>query len=184
VSLPLGRPVLKALVLTLALAVAASIATPAVAGGALGTSGDIVATEGSARAAPGARSGAGYLVLTNNGDEGDRLLAAESPAAERVELHTHHLEDGIARMVEIEDIPLPPGQSVALAQGGDHLMFMGLTEAWDPEAGVSVRLVFERAGALEVMLPVAAGPPSGLGHGHGHGGDGPHHGQEPGGHGH
>jgi periplasmic copper chaperone A len=182
VSLPLGRQVLKALVLALALAVAASIATPSVAGEALGTAGDIVATEGSARAAPGARSGAGYLVLTNNGVEGDRLLAAESAAAERVELHTNRLEGGIARMVAIEDIPLPPGESVALAQGGDHLMFMGLTAAWDPEAGVPVRLVLERAGALEVTLPVAAGPASG--HGHGPGSDGPPHGQQPGGHGH
>jgi periplasmic copper chaperone A len=176
---------LKALALALALAAAAGV--PVVAEEVLGTSGDIVATDGSARAAPGARSGAGYLVLTNKGGEGDRLLAAESPAAERVELHTHRLDDGIARMVEVEDIPLPPGESVALAQGGDHLMFMGLTEAWDPERGIPVRLVFERAEALEITLSVAAGPAAASAHGHppaaGHG-DLPASGAAPGGHGH
>ena len=173
---------MKALVLAFAVAVAA----PAAAEDVLGAAGDIVATDGTARAAPGARSGAGYLVLTNRGAAEDRLLAAESPAAQRVELHTHRLEDGIARMVEVEDIALPPGESVALAQGGDHLMFMGLTEAWDPETGIPVRLIFDRSGPLDVVLPVAAGPAHGHGHshGHGHGGDHSHHDDHPGDHGH
>jgi periplasmic copper chaperone A len=172
---------LKALVFALALAVAA----PAPAGNILGVTADIVVSQGSARAAPGARSGAGYLVLTNRGEAEDRLVAADSPAAQRVEFHTHRLENGIARMVEVEDFPLPPGDSVALAQGGDHLMFMGLTEAWDPGTGVPVRLVFERAGPLEVVLPVAAGPAHGHGRENGHRhGDHRDHADNPPGHGH
>jgi hypothetical protein len=64
---------------------------------------------------------------------------------------------------------------------------MGLTEAWDPERGIPVRLVFERAEALEITLPVAAGPAAASAHGHppaaGHG-DLPASGAAPGGHGH
>jgi periplasmic copper chaperone A len=168
---------LKAVILALAV----GLASPAAAAQILGETGYIVVTDGIARAAPGARSGAGYIILTNRGDVEDRLVAAESPAAERVELHTHLLEDGIARMLEVEDgFPLPPGESVALAQGGEHLMFLGLTDAWDAESGIAVRLVFERAEPLEITLPVSDAPA----HGHGHS-DGDHHvGDHPRGHGH
>ncbi len=124
--------------------------------------------DGSAHAAgPAARAGAGYVTLTNTGDVDDRLVSATSPAAERVELHEHLLEDGIARMTEIEGgIPVPAGETVTLEQGGMHIMFLGLTDAWGPDE-VAVTLVFEQAGEIEVVLPVAAAPS------HGH--DGDHH---------
>ena len=45
-----------------------------------------------ARASAGAaRTGAAYLRIVNSGAEADRLLDASSPAAERVELHTHRM---------------------------------------------------------------------------------------------
>jgi periplasmic copper chaperone A len=60
-------------------------------------------------------------------------------------------------MVQVEDgIPVPAGETVVLAQGGLHVMFMGLTEAWSEGDGVPVTLVFERAGSVEVTLPRVA----------------------------
>ncbi len=143
------------------------LAPPAVAE-TLAEAGGLVIADGSARAAgAAARSGAAYLTLSNTGETDDRLVAATSPAAERVELHDHVVDDGIARMVEIESgIPLPAGETVSLEQGGMHIMFLGLTDAWGGD-GVPVTLVFEQAGEVEVTLPLAAAPSAA------HGGD--HH---------
>lgn len=134
----------------------------------------LIVADGFVRAAGAmARSGAGYFTLTNTGPAAERLLAAESPAAARVELHTHELDAaGVARMVELADgIEIPPGETVALAPGGLHVMFMGLTEAWDPEEGVPLTLSFETAGPVEIVLPAgepAAAPDAPHDHGHSH----------------
>jgi periplasmic copper chaperone A len=103
-----------------------------------------------------ARTGAGYFTITNTGSD-DRLIAAESPAAQRVELHTHVLEDGIARMVALEDgVEVPAGATVAFEPGGMHVMFMGLRDPWGVEGGVVVTLIFERVGEVPVTLAVDA----------------------------
>jgi periplasmic copper chaperone A len=147
---------------------AALLAAPAAAE-VLARAGDLVVADGTVRSAgPMARSGAGYFTVTNEGSADDRLIEARSEAGQRVELHRTTLENGVARMGAIEDgIAIPAGETVALEQGGDHLMFMGLTEAWDEDAGVPVTLVFERAGEVELVLPVTAGPAGAHG---GHGG--------------
>jgi copper(I)-binding protein len=151
----------------------------------LAEAGDLLIADGMARAAGAmARSGAGYFTVTNAGDAPDRLLSAESPAAVRVELHAHELDAaGVARMVELADgIAIPPGETVVLEPGGLHVMFLGLTEAWDIDAGIPLTLVFESAGPVEVSLPAGGPARHDQGHAHDHGED--HgHGHEHG-HGH
>ena len=106
-------------------------------------------------AMPDAPTGAAFMLITNRGDAPDRLVAAEGDAAARIELHTHVLENGVARMVELEDgIELPPGETVALARGGLHVMLMGLTGPLEDGAEVPLTLVFEKAGPVAVVLPV------------------------------
>ena len=49
------------------------------------------------------------MELHNAGETADRLIAAESPVAELVQLHTHIEDNGVMRMRQIEDgIPLAP----------------------------------------------------------------------------
>jgi periplasmic copper chaperone A len=118
-----------------------------------------------------ARSGAGYMRITNSNAADDRLVAVRSDAAQRVELHTHVLQDGVARMVKLEEgIALPAGTTVVLERGGLHVMFMGLTGSWTEAQPVEAVLVFETAGEIPVALPVAAEvpmPPAGTHGGHG-----------------
>ena len=38
---------------------------------------------------PMAKAGAAFMVIQNSGADSDRLISATSPAAARVELHTH-----------------------------------------------------------------------------------------------
>ena len=102
------------------------------------------------------RAGAAFMTITNTGDTGDRLVAVESDAAVRVELHTH-LEDanGVMRMIEVEDgFEVPAGGSLHLKRGAEHVMFMGLNAPFEPGGSVPVKLVFESGVELSIEIPV------------------------------
>lgn len=103
-----------------------------------------------------AHAGAAFMMIKNMGDEDDRLIAATSDVAKKVELHTHIEGDGgIMRMVEVEEgFAVPAGGMHALARGGDHVMFMGLTRAMNQGDMVTVTLTFEKAGDVVVEIPV------------------------------
>ena len=116
----------------------------------------ITVTDAYARFMPGAMAGAAFMQIENHGDAPDRLLEVASDIAERVELHTHKAgSDGVMQMLHVpEGFEIPAGGSHALARGGDHVMFMGLTERPAEGAVVSVVLTFERAGEMTVEIPV------------------------------
>lgn len=103
-----------------------------------------------------AKAGAAFMVITNTGDSDDRLIAATSDAAMRVELHTHKdMGDGVMKMIEVEEgFAIPAGGEHALARGGDHVMFMGLTAPFEDGKMLSVTLEFEKAGTMTVEIPV------------------------------
>lgn len=138
---------------------------------------EITVSDPYARAAsPAARSGAAFMAITNTGDAPDRLVAATSDIARRVELHTHVEEgDGVMRMVHVEEgFEIAPGETILLQRGGRHVMFMGLTRPMAQGDSVAVTLTFENAGdvVLEVpvdleRMPAGAGD---MGHGMRHGG--------------
>lgn len=120
-------------------------------------------------------SGAAFMVLRNTGTTDDRLIAATSPVAERVELHTHISDDqGVMRMVEVEEgFAVPAGGDHALARGGDHVMFLGITTPFEDGTTVPVTLTFERSGDIVVDVPVDLRR---MPTGHGAHGQGPRHG--------
>jgi periplasmic copper chaperone A len=142
------------------LALAAGVALPSAVSAqhapVLAEAGSISIADGYAiSAGPTARSGAAFMAITNAGDTVDRLVAARTPAAERVELHTHIMSDGVAQMREVEGgIPLPPGETVMLERGGLHVMLMGLTGPLEDGAPVDLTLVFETAGEVSLTVPV------------------------------
>ncbi|MBO6676882.1 MAG: copper chaperone PCu(A)C [Rhizobiales bacterium] len=104
---------------------------------------------------PNARNAGGFLTIMNMGDSDDRLVAAFSPAAERVELHTMTMDGDVMRMRELEDgIALPAGEMVELAPGGLHVMFIGLTGPFVAGETVAVTLTFESGASQDLTLPV------------------------------
>ncbi|MBW8269654.1 copper chaperone PCu(A)C [Caldovatus aquaticus] len=135
------------------------------------------------RAAPQGGTGAGFLVLRNRGATPDRIVAASSPLARAVELHTHIREGDVLRMRPVPAIELPPGAEVRLAPGGLHLMLIGLQRPLREGDRVPVTLTLERGGTLTVELevlaagargPAASAPGGGHGAPGGHGGVRPH----------
>ncbi|MEM9968883.1 MAG: copper chaperone PCu(A)C [Pseudomonadota bacterium] len=119
--------------------------------------GDIMVKDPYARSStPSSVTGAAFFTLMNHGSEDDRLIAASSDVASRVEIHTHKEdEQGVMRMMELDGgIPLAAGAMHQLKRGGDHLMFMGLSEPLTQGQEIAVTLRFENAGEVEVMIPV------------------------------
>lgn len=110
------------------------------------------------RTPPGGRDvTAGYLTL-RAGTEDDQLVAASSPIATRVEIHTMEDDGEVMRMRQVEAIDLPAGTDVSLAPGGDHLMFFGVdTAALGGEAEVT--LEFASGATATVRLPLSASAP-------------------------
>jgi periplasmic copper chaperone A len=105
------------------------------------------------RAAGANATGAGFMTIRNAG-AADRLVAARSPAARTVELHTHIRDGDVMRMRPVAAIDVPSGQPVTLAPGGVHLMLIGLVSPTRPGDRVPVTLTFESAGEVMVHLVV------------------------------
>ena len=117
---------------------------------------------------PMARSGAGYMTLTNMGVADDVLLSATAGFAE-AQIHTTTSgADGVMRMVEQEaGVPIPAGGTVEFAPGGFHVMFMGLEAPFVTGTSNAVTLTFEKAGEITVDFVVEDRPAAGdQGHGH------------------
>ncbi|MGR3801880.1 copper chaperone PCu(A)C [Marinibacterium profundimaris] len=118
---------------------------------------DLTITDAYARASsPVAKSGAAFMVIHNSGDADDRLVAVRSDAAAKTELHTHmDMGEGVMQMREVEEgFAIPAGGMHALQRGGDHVMLMGLTEPMEQGDVITMTLVFETAGEMEVEIPV------------------------------
>lgn len=134
----------------LATVAACALALPAFAG-------DIMINDPYARSSgPSAKTGAAFFGIMNKTDQDDRLIAATSDVAKRVELHTHiETADGVMQMREVEDgFPIEAGGMHMLQRGGDHVMFMGLIRPMVQGETVSVTLTFEKAGDVVVEIPI------------------------------
>jgi uncharacterized protein YcnI len=130
--------------------------------------GPLVIEQPWARATPaGAQVGAGYLKITNTGAAPDRLVGGSFPVASAVEIHEMAVKDGVMRMRQLESgLEIGPGQSVELKPGGHHLMLTGLREALRQGEILKGRLVFEKAGAVDVELGIAPVGSQSAGHAH------------------
>jgi len=104
----------------------------------------------------------GFFVLTNTGPEPDRLAAATSPAAEKIEIHAIKVTGGDIGMRPRDDgLGLPAGVTLTLQPRGYHLLLLGLRTAPTPGARLPVTLLLEKAGNVDVELLVEAPGPIG-----------------------
>jgi copper(I)-binding protein len=104
---------------------------------------------------PSAPTAGGYLTIENTGAEADRLIGIASPTAARAEVHEMTTKDGTMTMRPVAaGIEIPAGQTVALAPGGFHIMFMDLKEPFVEDGDVPVTFTFETAGSVDTFLHV------------------------------
>lgn len=87
----------------------------------------IVATDGWVKAPiPGRYMTAGFVTLQNPSQQDRQLVSASAPWAGLIEIHTHLHEDGVMKMRQLMQLPIPAGETVMLQPGGLHLMIFKL----------------------------------------------------------
>jgi len=136
-----------------------SIASPAAHAADTG----IAVQDAHARVMPGAKVGAAYVRIANNGKEPDRLVAVSTPIAGMAELHTMTTDNGVMKMRPLEGgIEVKPGETVELKPGGLHIMLMDLKSIPKPGDAFPLILTFQNAGAISTTAKVDK--PAGQGH--------------------
>jgi copper(I)-binding protein len=103
---------------------------------------------------PGAKIAAGYMTIRNDASAPDRLIAATSPAAEKVETHVTMKEGDVFRMRQVKGYDVPARGSFELKPGGAHLMLVNIKAPLQEGANVPLTLRFERAGEVKTELQV------------------------------
>ena len=115
---------------------------------------------------PSARTGGGFMTITNKGTVADRLVSARSNASDKVEVHEMQMDGNVMRMRELaKGLEIPPGATVMLKPGSYHIMFMELKAPFAKDAKVPMTLVFEKAGSIDIQLDVQAMGAMPQGHG-------------------
>jgi copper(I)-binding protein len=126
------------------------------AGGAVAKAGDLEISGGFVKAMlPGQPVGGGFLTVKNGGAADDRLVSVTSPTSGEVQIHEMAMQDNVMKMRQLKDgIVIPAGQTVELKPGGFHLMFQKVRSPFRQGDTVPVTLTFEKAGRIELQLPV------------------------------
>jgi copper(I)-binding protein len=101
-------------------------------------------------------TGGVFMNISNIGAEADRLVSAESNAAEIVQLHETTVENEVMMMHEVDGIDIPARSVVELAPGGYHVMLINLKQPLKPGDEVVLTLNFEKAGPVSVEAEVRA----------------------------
>ena len=131
------------------------LATPVLA-----SSATIQVSKAWARPEPQGGNGAGYAVISNSGPKADKLTAATSPVAARIEIHESMIMSGQAMMhPRPGGLAIPAGGAASLKPGGFHLMMMGLKRPLKAGEQIPVTLMFKKAGKVEVRFAVRTTAP-------------------------
>jgi periplasmic copper chaperone A len=108
---------------------------------------------------PVAEATAAYMKIRNLGETPLKLIGASSPIATRIEpmITTKQVRNGqeTMGMESVAELEIPPGGTLELKPGGNHLMMMGLTS--HPKEGELVKMTVRFAPGdrrLDFEIPV------------------------------
>ena len=92
---------------------------------------------------PAQKSTGAFMEIT--GKSAVRIIGVASPVAGTVEIHNMTMQNGVMKMFPVEGIDVSAGQTVKLAPGGYHVMFMGLKQQMKAGERVPLDLLLEFA---------------------------------------
>lgn len=135
-------------ILTIVLAACAAKPAPSVGVGS------ITIEQPWVRAAANGGNTAAFMVIKNSGNQADKLIKADYNTAKKVTLMETTMQDGKMGMADVAAIEVPASGQVELKSGGYHVMMMMLMEELKAGDKVTITLTFEKAGAVQVEMPV------------------------------
>jgi periplasmic copper chaperone A len=103
---------------------------------------------------PSSRATGAFMVVENKGTTPDALIGGSCDCAQAVELHVMENVAGRMSMRKTERFDLAPGAPLTLAPGKPHIMLIGLTKPLKADQPLKLRLRFEKAGEIEVSVPL------------------------------
>lgn len=105
---------------------------------------------------PGTVTG-GYMTIENTGDADYTFVGIAADFSMMSMLHQMSMDDkGVMRMGEVEGLDIPAGETLLLAPGGYHAMFMDVMHDIYPGAAVALTLTFANADGETFNVPVGA----------------------------
>lgn len=113
-----------------------------------------------------ANSANAAVYMTIMSPTADRLIAASTPVAKKIDLMTMEGGSGAMGMKYLKAIDIPANQPVSLNSGGLHVWLADLSQPLKAGQSFPLMLKFEKAGerevAVSVIEPTAAPPMSGM----------------------
>jgi len=108
-----------------------------------------------------ARTAAGYMAISNDGREADMLIGISIEGVSAA-IHESREENGLSKMIRLDAVEIPAGDTVLFETGGLHVMLMGLApHQFKPGDMVKATLVFEHEGEVPIAFMVQDGAGSG-----------------------
>jgi periplasmic copper chaperone A len=96
-----------------------------------------------------------YMTIRNRGERNERLLAARTPYADKVELIELRQAIGMQLPMSADELLVAPGATLALNPYGPRLLLSGVKQPLRAFDMFPVTLIFERAGPIDIEVMVA-----------------------------
>lgn len=104
--------------------------------------------------APGQKTAGAYMELESA--TAAAVVAVESAAAAKAELHAMSMGGGVMRMRPVQKINLPAGKTVKLAPGGLHIMLIDVRRPLKSGDKVPLALTVQTADGMKSTLKLEA----------------------------
>jgi copper(I)-binding protein len=92
---------------------------------------------------PGITNSAAYFIIKNNGEKDITLIDVASDAAQIVAMHQHVMSNGAMKMQVMESLTIPAKGSASFQPGGNHIMFIGVTNNIKSGDVIDITLSFD-----------------------------------------
>jgi len=96
-----------------------------------------------------------FVEIENGSDKDVRLIGAETPIADSVELVGFQLKDGEADYADLPAVPVRPGKDLILSPNGLALRLNGLKQGFEKGDTFQIELEFD-AGHVDMTVQVEA----------------------------
>lgn len=95
-----------------------------------------------------------FMVIKNHSNADRKLVKAESPVAQTVQLHNHIHDGNVMRMREVPSVDIKANGEAVLQPGSLHIMLIGLKQPLKEGERVPLTLNFDDGSSLKVEAPV------------------------------
>ena len=95
-----------------------------------------------------------YMRIRNRSENDITITAATSAAAQHIAFHESTVENDMARMLALDGLHIPAGETVELAPGGVHIMLMSLTADLLPDSQIALQLHCDKGEVYDLDISV------------------------------